>query len=69
MYFISVDRGTDVLRGLAMVRVNDPHAILCDGAPVLVRQLVVEDAGRYPEFLQDVTPEDLRLRFFRPCES
>jgi RimJ/RimL family protein N-acetyltransferase len=43
---------------------NEPHLILLDGAPILVRQLVAEDADLYPDFLNDVTAEDLRLRFF-----
>ena len=32
--------------------------------PVLIRQLVAEDAALYPDFLSDVTAQDLRLRFF-----
>jgi RimJ/RimL family protein N-acetyltransferase len=44
---------------------NEPHLILGgDGAPVLIRRLVAEDAALYPDFLSEVTAEDLRLRFF-----
>jgi acetyltransferase len=44
---------------------NEPHLILGgDGAPVLIRRLVAEDAALYPDFLSEVTAADLRLRFF-----
>ena len=43
---------------------NEPHLILQDGTPVLIRRLVAADAALYPDFLSDVTTEDLRLRFF-----
>jgi RimJ/RimL family protein N-acetyltransferase len=43
---------------------NEPHLILGDGMPVLLRQLAAEDAALYPDFLSEVTAEDLRLRFF-----
>ena len=43
---------------------NESHLILGNGAPVLIRRLVAEDAALYPDFLSDVTAEDLRLRFF-----
>jgi hypothetical protein len=43
---------------------NDTHLTLRDGAPVLIRRLVAEDATLYPDFLSDVIAEDLRLRFF-----
>ena len=39
---------------------NEPHLILRDGAPVLIRRLVAEDAALYPDFLSEVTAEDLR---------
>jgi acetyltransferase len=42
----------------------DRHVTLLDGTPVLIRQLTPEDAALYPDFLHDVTPQDLRLRFF-----
>lgn len=40
------------------------HVILRSGEKVLIRPLKVADAALYPDFLADVTPEDLRLRFF-----
>jgi RimJ/RimL family protein N-acetyltransferase len=43
---------------------NELHVILGDGAPVLIRRLVPEDAALYPDFLSEVTADDLRLRFF-----
>jgi hypothetical protein len=43
---------------------NEPHLILRDGTPVLIRRLEAYDAALYPDFLGDVTAEDLRLRFF-----
>jgi hypothetical protein len=43
---------------------NEAHLTLRDGTPVLIRRLVAEDAALYPDFLSDVTAEDLRLRFF-----
>jgi acetyltransferase len=46
------------------IALNERRLILRDGTPVLIRRLVVEDAALYPEFLSEVTAEDLRLRFF-----
>jgi RimJ/RimL family protein N-acetyltransferase len=40
------------------------HVTLLDGTRVLVRPLTVADAALYPDFLKEVTREDLRLRFF-----
>ena len=40
------------------------HVTLLDGTPVLFRPLKPEDAALYPDFLKEVTPDDLRLRFF-----
>jgi RimJ/RimL family protein N-acetyltransferase len=40
------------------------HVTLRDGTPVLFRPLKPEDAALYPDFLKEVTPDDLRLRFF-----
>ena len=48
---------------------NESHVTLRDGTPVLIRRLVVEDAALYPDFLSDVTREDLRLRFFAPMRE
>ena len=43
------------------------HLTLRDRTPILIRRLVAEDAALYPDFLSNVTAEDLRLRFFGPC--
>jgi RimJ/RimL family protein N-acetyltransferase len=43
---------------------NEHHVVLRDGTRVLLRPLRVEDAALYPDFLDDVKSEDLRLRFF-----
>jgi RimJ/RimL family protein N-acetyltransferase len=48
---------------------NEPHLILGDGAPILIRRLVAEDAVLYPDFLSEVTAQDLRLRFFAPMRE
>lgn len=40
------------------------HDVLRDGRRLFVRPLRPEDAALYPDFLRDVTPDDLRLRFF-----
>jgi RimJ/RimL family protein N-acetyltransferase len=40
------------------------HVTLRTGEKVLIRPLKVADAELYPDFLSDVTAEDLRLRFF-----
>jgi acetyltransferase len=40
------------------------HVLLRDGTPVLIRRLMTEDAALYPDFLNEVTVADLRLRFF-----
>ena len=36
---------------------------------MFIRPLKVEDAGLYPDFLAEVTPDDLRLRFFAPMRE
>jgi RimJ/RimL family protein N-acetyltransferase len=51
------------------VALNEQHSTLRDGTPVLIRQLVAEDAALYPDFLSGVTAEDLRLRFFGPMHE
>lgn len=43
---------------------NDVRITLRDGTPMLIRRLAAEDAALYPDFLGDVTTDDLRLRFF-----
>ena len=45
------------------------HVSLRDGEKVFIRPLTVEDAGLYPDFLAEVTPDDLRLRFFAPMRE
>src|SRR5262249_24803508 len=45
------------------------HDVLRDGTPVFVRPLKPEDAELYPDFLSEVTSEDLRLRFFAPIRE
>ena len=40
------------------------HDVLPDGTRVLMRVLRPEDAAYYREFVEHVTPEDMRLRFF-----
>jgi len=40
------------------------HVVLRDGDRVFIRQLTADDAALYPDFLADVTQDDLRLRFF-----
>jgi RimJ/RimL family protein N-acetyltransferase len=48
----------------AKIVLNGSHLTLQDGTPILIRRLAAEDAALYPDFLNDVTAEDLRLRFF-----
>jgi acetyltransferase len=48
---------------------HEPHLVLRDGTPVLIRRLVAEDAALYPDFLSEVTAEDMRLRFFAPMRE
>src|SRR5882672_2223930 len=42
---------------------------LLDGMPVKIRPLKVEEAALYPDFLREVTADDLRLRFFAPMRE
>jgi RimJ/RimL family protein N-acetyltransferase len=53
----------------AGMALNEPHLVLRDGTPVVIRRLVPEDAALYPDFLSDVTMEDRRLRFFAPMRE
>jgi len=48
---------------------SDQHLILRDGAPVLIRRLLADDIALYPDFLREVTAEDLRLRFFASMQK
>jgi len=43
---------------------QESQVVLRDGTPVLFRPLKPEDAVLYPNFLKEVTADDLRLRFF-----
>jgi acetyltransferase len=45
---------------------HESHVKLLDGTPVILRPLKVADAALYPDFLREVTADDLRLRFFAP---
>jgi RimJ/RimL family protein N-acetyltransferase len=51
------------------MELNEARLTLRDGTPVLIRRLLAEDAALYPDFLSDVTAEDLRLRFFAPIRE
>jgi acetyltransferase len=42
---------------------------LADGRRILVRPIRPEDEALYPEFLEQVSREDLRLRFFAPMRE
>ena len=43
---------------------SELHEAIRGGEHVLIRRLRPEDMVLYPDFLRDVSPEDLRLRFF-----
>ena len=45
------------------------HVTLRDGEKVLLRPLQPQDAVLYPDFLSEVTSDDLRLRFFAPMRQ
>jgi len=46
------------------------HVTLRDGTTkVFLRPLTPEDAALYPDFLSEITPDDLRLRFFAPMRQ
>lgn len=45
------------------------HVTLRDGEKVLIRPLRPEDVGLYPDYLAEVTADDLRLRFFAPMRE
>jgi RimJ/RimL family protein N-acetyltransferase len=45
------------------------HIVLLDGDKVLLRPLKPEDVALYPDFLSEVTSDDLRLRFFAPMRQ
>jgi acetyltransferase len=43
---------------------NQLHQTIRGGERVLIRRMQPEDTALYPDFLRDVSREDLRLRFF-----
>ncbi len=45
------------------------RAKLHDGAAVFIRPLKPEDAALYPDFAAELTPNDIRLRFFAPMRE
>jgi acetyltransferase len=45
------------------------HQQLSDGTPLLIRPIRPEDERLYPPFLRQVTPDDLRMRFFAPVKE
>jgi acetyltransferase len=49
--------------------VLERHVVLRDGEKVLVRPLKPDDAALYPDFLAEVSADDLRLRFFVPLRA
>jgi acetyltransferase len=48
---------------------RERHVTLLDGEKVFIRPLTVADAALYPDFLSEVTTDDLRLRFFAPMRQ
>lgn len=48
---------------------RERHVTLLDGEKVFIRPLGVADAALYPDFLSEVTGDDLRLRFFAPMRQ
>jgi acetyltransferase len=48
---------------------HETHVVLLKGDRVLLRPLKVADGALYPDFLADVTGDDLRLRFFAPMRE
>jgi RimJ/RimL family protein N-acetyltransferase len=49
--------------------VRERRVTLRDGEKVLIRPLKPEDAALYPDFLSEVSADDLRLRFFAPMRQ
>ena len=52
-----------------LVTLHETHVVTLGGERVLFRPLRVEDRALYPDFLKDVTGDDLRLRFFAPMRE
>jgi acetyltransferase len=46
------------------IRLSELREIIRGGERVLIRRMRLEDMALYPDFLGDVSAEDLRLRFF-----
>jgi RimJ/RimL family protein N-acetyltransferase len=65
---IDVALTTPSSRG-AVAAVLERHITLHDGEKVLIRPLKPEDAALYPDFLREITADDLRLRFFVPMRE
>jgi len=63
---VSAEGSDDKERGISL---QERHVTLRDGARVLIRPLRADDASLYPDFLKEVTAEDLRLRFFAPMRE
>jgi acetyltransferase len=47
----------------------EQYVTLRDGEKVLLRPLRPDDAALYPDFLAEVTADDLRMRFFLPMRE
>jgi RimJ/RimL family protein N-acetyltransferase len=47
----------------------EQYVTLRDGEKVLIRPLQPDDAKLYPDFLAEVTADDLRMRFFLPMRE
>jgi hypothetical protein len=43
---------------------SEVHEMIQGGTRVLIRRVRPEDTALYPDFLSDISAEDLRLRFF-----
>src|SRR6185437_3332554 len=54
---------------MAEQTVLERHVTLRDGAKVLIRPLTPADGALYPDFLSEVSTDDLRLRFFAPMRE
>jgi len=52
-----------------LITLHETHVRLLDGDGVLIRPLTVKDGALYPDFLKDITSDDLRLRFFAPMRE
>jgi GNAT superfamily N-acetyltransferase len=48
---------------------RERHDVLPEGTSVLVRPLTPDDSALYPDFINAVTPDDARMRFFVPLRE